>query len=108
MNPTEQKTHTRRMDALETKFRHFQAALEATTEEALSQMDLSLREFVREQVGEERTHRLQLANEQRTYVDHADKMNHLLSTGTRQEWEAFTGLRFWGRLKWLITGRRPL
>lgn len=97
MNPTEQRRHTTNLQMLE-----------KTTEQALSEMDLALRDFVREQVGGERTHRLKLADEQRAYVDSADRnikgRLEILESRARSAQR----LTLLGRLIWLFTGRLPL
>jgi len=49
-------------------------------------------------VGEERTHRLRLAEQQRTYVDRGDKDNLIRMSN-------FVCRGFWSRLNWLFTGR---
>lgn len=66
--------------------------------EALAGAMVKDREAAEKSIGEERTHRLKLADEQRAYVDHADRLiaarvNGVLNRG------------FWGRLRWLVTGR---
>lgn len=52
---------------------------------------------VEQAINDERTDRLLLANEERTYVDRADD-------GLRLRWATWQLLGFWGRLRWLLTG----
>lgn len=81
----------------------------------LQRVDAAL-DDLRAAINNERTHRLQLANEQRAYVDGADAQ---LKAYCRERFEAnireharmdasVAELRqrgFWGRLNWLLTGR---
>jgi hypothetical protein len=66
-------------------------------------------------IGEERTHRLKLAQEQRGYVDNEDRQ---LRQTCQERWnetgathkrigvhQAFVSRGFWSRLNWLLTGR---
>ena len=103
MNPSEQKNHSSRLNDLASGLDVFQSA----TVDAISELRTS--------IGAERTARLELAREQRSYVDGSDR--ELRRIGD-ERWTA-TGeaqmriiamsdpLRrpFWGRLKWLMVGR---
>lgn len=105
MNGTEQKAHTKVTDGLDARLTTVEEVLTALDERvsavakaakaeiavALQQADAKTRELV----GEERTHRLTLAQEQRAYVDRGDKPADVFRDRTR------TG---WGRLTWLIRG----
>jgi|SRR6185369_11016755 len=100
MNPTEQKQHKRRTDELEALI----GSMETATLEAIEGLRLS--------IGSERTHRLKLAEEQRAYVDAADRELRRISEerwqSTAEQSAVLTEpLRrdLWGRLKWLVVGR---
>lgn len=103
MNPVEQKQHKKRTDELE--------ALIGTVESAA----LDAIEALRISIGNERTHRLKLADEQRGYVDDADRELRRISD---ERWLATAEAQgriiamseplrrdLWGRLKWLVVGR---
>jgi hypothetical protein len=65
---------------------------------AMGKLRMDGEEYTRTLVGEERTHRLQLAEEQRRYVDRNDRMYYQDLTAFRDD------LNLWGRLRWLLTG----
>lgn len=72
-------------------------ALELTT--ALAEHTRTLEALV----DAERTHRLDLAKEQRAYVDQADTQLMRRLTAL----ERIVRLGFFGRLRWLLTGATP-
>lgn len=79
----------KRMDAIEDSIR----AIDISINETIEHFDR-----VEKTIHQERTHHLELAKEQRSYVDQADK---------RTDWrlDGFVGRGFWSRLNWLLTGR---
>jgi len=114
MNATEQKPHRivtldlgQRLDAIEPVV----AAIDQRVTKAVAILET--------RIHEERTHRLTLAQEQRRYVDTEDgklrqtcddrwKANRDAHFGFRVWQDRFDDLTFWGRLRWLITGRVSL
>lgn len=59
-------------------------------------------------VGEERTARLKMADEQRMYVDHEDwllRRSVAMLSEDVTAWRAFRLRTFWQRLRWLLTGK---
>lgn len=108
MNPSEQHAHRSitgqlqaRTQVLEDLVEHHTTALlrflPATADE-LADVRAMIGDL-RLAIGNERTHRLQLAQEQRSYVDAADRqilaaINEVCGWSLRQ------------RLRWLLTGRR--
>src|SRR5690242_19296355 len=105
MNHGEQQTHRTRVLQLEALLKEHEKESRMTLQNAY--LELS------EKIGQERTHRLKLAEEQRSYVDGADRTirHHIESLDARlllQE-TAFTHFSrprsFWARLGWLFTGR---
>ncbi len=108
MNGTEQKAHTTALATLDRRTSEF---ADAITEH----LELEI-EKLRQAIGEERTHRLKLADEQRAYVDGADRAlkqccqerwDVTANTHVRL-WKEIADLRdrgFWSRLNWLLTGR---
>lgn len=66
-------------------------------------------------ISDERTHRLKLAEDQRSYVDGADadikrelRTDRQLATGSlHNRIVVFESLTFWQRLRWLAIGRLP-
>lgn len=106
MNSTEQRQHTTRLDALRRDLEETQRLFTELSETLATTKDLSLLRLdlgdrIREQVGEECTHRLKLAEEQRSYVDTQDKR-------LEQRLHAFVQMTFWHRLAWLVFGWRSL
>ena len=114
MNAIEQKQHRivtlgleQRLDAIEPVV----AAIDQRVTKAVASLDT--------RIHEERTQRLTLAQEQRRYVDNEDR---LLRQTCDDRWKAngdahfsfrvwqdrFDDLTFWGRLRWLLTGRVSL
>lgn len=96
MNGTEQKTHTGKTDDLDARL--------TNVEEVVAALDARIADVAKAaqaSIGQERTHRLKLADEQRAYVDQADKevlraavvaVNELRTRG------------LWGRLRWIVRG----
>lgn len=66
-------------------------------------------ENVAARIGEERTHRLQLANEQRAYVDAADRELRRSLVASHDDIGARINrherMTLWQRLTWLVTGK---
>lgn len=101
MNPVEHEAHTRKTDELAAGIE----LIAESTEKALSVVrgdiiieGLRVETLARELVNREQSFRLNLAKEQRDYVDMRDS----------DLWVAFNALRlrgFWSRLNWLLTGR---
>lgn len=104
MNASEQKNHRTVTRALAQQFEQFADA-------AVDRFNDHERK-----IGDERTHRLKLADEQRAYVDARDRE---LRECCQRRWDAtgdaekrinerISELRnrgFWSRLNWLLTGR---
>lgn len=104
MNGSEQKNH-----------RTVTATI-AQNVEAIASATASRLSILERQIGDERTHCLKLADEQRGYVDARDRE---LRDCCQQRWDdtsatnkhvfgALAALRdrgFWGRVNWLLTGR---
>jgi len=104
MNAAEQRNHKRRTDELTDGLEALAKAFDERIVEVLGEC--------RAMVGAERTHRLKLADEQRSYVDAADRQMALQMDGAAKvalahTVEATEVLRrgFWSRLNWLLTGR---
>lgn len=68
-------------------------------------MLVDLPEQMRTAVGEERTHRLKLADEQRAYVDSENRRLNIYVEAYHDKFCAHMERGFWGRLKWLLFGR---
>lgn len=107
MNASEQRKHTTALDDLAAAMEDFVTA----TEERI----VNFEKDIRQTVSDERTHRLKLADEQRTYVDardrdlrdRADARESTQNALREAIWAAIIGLRdrsFMGRLKWVIFG----
>jgi uncharacterized small protein (DUF1192 family) len=95
MNGTEQRQRftavsraERRLDDLELIVIELDARLAALA---------GIVERLEQRLAEERTHRLELADKQRTYVDRADRDLSLRI-------DAHRGMNLWRRLQWLIVG----
>jgi len=89
MNATEQRTHRTVTQSLESRI----GALETV----VAQHGIN-DEWLKAAIGEERTHRLKLANEQRSYVDGEDRK---ISQALNQH----CGMSLLARLRWLFLGR---
>jgi hypothetical protein len=79
MNTDEQRTHTRKTDELDARLTNVETVVEAL-DQRMSELAVAAQAEinrqmtkVRELVSEERTHRLELAGEQRAYVDREDR-----------------------------------
>jgi len=97
MNAVEQKKHATAV-----------STLEAATTDAIEAMSERLRDEsdrLFDIIGDERTHRLKMAEEQRGYVDAADRRLDRLIEAETADRRAFVGRGFWSRLNWLMTGR---
>jgi len=108
VNPTEQKAHTKTTDALAARLDDlelFVAALDERVSGVATAAQAS--------IGQERTHRLQLAEQQRTYVDGADRQLRVVIEERRSAILAEVGAAIgelrartlWGRLRWICFGR---
>ena len=97
MNGTEQRKHRTAMATVEANMIE---ALEALTErlEALELDEATDVKAIMAAIGDERTDRLKLADEQRTYVDRGDK-------NTDAKVDRFIARGFWSRLNWILFGR---
>jgi len=112
MNATEQRKHTTVVAQLAADV---ETVLDGLSKEMLERF-LVEEKTRNEAVGQERTHRLELAKEQRNYVD---AENRKLRECCQERWDAsakthktfadaiygFQHRGFWSRLNWLITGR---
>lgn len=114
MNGTEQKAHQRVTDALDKRLGDLELIVTAL-DERVSAIALAARTEIaaaerdaRELINAERTHRLNLAKEQRTYVDGRDiEVQAICLRHSRLTYDDLIALRdrgFWGRLSWLIRG----
>ena len=110
MNAVEQKNHKRVTDAIANDVA---AIAEETADrlDALKQVSDNLRDLI----NAERTHRLDMAKDQRGYVDNEDRQLRqccqerwdATSTTTKKLGDAISRLRdrgFWGRMKWILRG----
>lgn len=101
MNGTEQRKHTTAVAVLEAQtaeaIEGLVVALTAERRER-EQGDRDVAAGVRAAIGGERTHRLTMADQQRSHVDLEDRI-------TRGQFAAFRDRGFWSRLNWLLTGR---
>lgn len=102
MNPDEQKARGTAVSVLESKLikldSSFSDALDAE-EQARRNEDQGIRDTLRTGLNDERTARLQLAEEQRRYVDEADRR---IARGM----DAFINRLSWqDRLSWIFLGR---
>lgn len=79
--------------------------LETERTERMTRFDTE-RRYIDTAVGAERTHRLKLADEQRNYVDGQDNSLSRIIKHEQGRADTFYALTFWGRLRWLFTGRR--
>lgn len=93
MNPTEQRNHKRVTEEIVSSVDTFAAVTVARFES----VDVECQR-VREMVGDERTHRLMMADEQRAYVDAEDAR-------LRREFTSFYNRTFMKRLRWLFRGK---
>ncbi len=115
MNSTEQRTHKKAITTLEADT----LALIEAQSRVCREVERALRHdlaVLRMAVGEERTHRLKLADEQRAYVDSADtalrrccqeRWDETART-TKRLWDSLAALdrmTVWQRLYWLVMGR---
>ncbi|HMF58846.1 MAG TPA: hypothetical protein VK595_00660 [Vicinamibacterales bacterium] len=60
---------------------------------------------LRTRIGDECTHRLKLAQEQRAYVDYENQKLRQLQGATFNSLAEFCGRSFLQRLRWLVTGK---
>ena len=112
MNATEQRQHTRATDALDARLTNAELVLTAVDERVAQAVAL-----LESRINQEHTHRLQLADEQRDYVDYEDRR---LRETCQARWDetAITTRRlaldlyrhqhmtFWQRLGWIVRGVR--
>lgn len=102
MNPTEQKEHRTALKSLETEMvKAIKTLNDSISEEAADRMvgDLKCNDYTNLKCGEETTWRNKMAEDQRDYVDAADKKLATLLTFLTQQ------TTFWQRLRWAFTGR---
>lgn len=103
MNATEQKLHTRKTDELADVI----AGTQAAVLERFEEVERNLAQL-RDRLGDERTFRLKLAQEQRAYVDAEDQrlqrdyLFRIDEVGIQLN--TFQTRTFWARLGWLLTG----
>ncbi len=94
MNPSEQKNHK---TALTTLSRETADAFDALTVR------------IAKEISNERTHRLKLADEQRSYVDAADRELRRSMVASDDDLggrlKGFQSMTLWCRIRWIITGR---
>lgn len=108
MNGQEQRERHTAMAILEGKFKELKETVEAAYEQELQDRtkgDFDMGTLLVQTVGGERDARLDLAKQQRTYVD-----NELFHTNRqirfmREAPDNLLQLGFWGRLRWVLTGR---
>lgn len=99
MNGTEQRTHTRVTDELRTRIANVELVVSA-----LHNQVLELAHTTATSVGDERTHRLQLADKQRAYVDGENRILCRSIELLQARTTILSQSTFWQRLKWLIRG----
>ncbi len=104
MNGTQQKAHHTAVSALENATAE---AIEGLVEAVENERQTRAAEDTRltTDIGIERTHRLELAEQQRNYVDAADRRLDRIIEAETFDRRAFVGRGFWSRLNWLFTGR---
>lgn len=96
MNQQEQRNHKRVTDAIANDV----ASIAEATADRLDDLQSQIREVAdeaRKAVGNECTHRLALAKEQRAYVDRQDLI-------IENQIRALRDRGFWGRMKWIVRG----
>jgi hypothetical protein len=100
MNGTEQKNHR-------TVTQDLSRAVEVIANSTAQRLEAHGVELVRlrESIGAERTHRLDLAKEQRGYVDNQDQLVGRRVDALASDLFTFQHRGFWSRLNWLVTGR---
>ena len=110
MNGTEQQARHVAVQRAESRLDTLETVLSALVDEVRKEREARLRAD-----GEERTQRIRLALEQRSYVDTEDR---LLRACCQDRWDvtmattkrlfdahaAFRGRTFWQRLRWLVRG----
>lgn len=107
MNGTEQRLHRTAVQTLAKQTDERIDAICTTFDGALAILEAKLRDGV----NQERTHRLDLAKEQRSYVDGA-LAELRRSTVASDDYlgarlRRLESLTFWHRLWWLLSGRLP-
>jgi hypothetical protein len=111
MNGTQQRAHTKVTTILANDLT---AVAEGTVQRFITveRRIESTEKLLRQKISDETTHRLKLADEQRTYVDREigveatfRRENDNLQVMRLDALEAIRGRGFWGRVNWLITGR---
>ena len=97
MNTSEQKNHKTALRELETAAIEFAEVAMHRINGLAADIAQAEASFAKK-IGDERTQRLNLATEQRAYVDQADKE-------MRRYFERLYLRGFWGRVNWLLNGR---
>lgn len=100
MNGSEQKKHT----TVTTAIANSVDAIAAATVARFTHVERRISDaekFLRLQIGDERTHRLKLADEQRAYVDSKDAEVRRLADRAL----SVTERGLWGRLRWMFAGK---
>jgi len=100
MNPAEQKQHKKRTDELEQMITDLGTVVYARVDQAVRHAD----NFTREEVSKETNRRLELAQQQRSYVDAGDRDLRRLIEAQEQRLSQFKTRTFWQRLRWLFAG----
>ncbi len=110
MNPSEQRAHTTRVDQLERDVERLLEKIAADTRDRFT----AERQTSANAWNSERTHRLEMAEQQRAYVDQEDRK---LREGVKRLTERVADLELdhtrrnvqgrtiWGRIGWLLRGR---
>ena len=112
MNATAQRTHTRATDALDARLTNAELVLTAVDERVAQAVAL-----LEDKINDEHTHRLQLADEQRRYVDYEDRRLRQTCQARWDETAAttqrlavdlyrFQMMTWWQRLVWIVLGVR--
>ena len=111
MNPQEQRDHRTRLDQLERDLtRVVDGIVVETRTRFTDERAVSAKAW-----NDERTQRLKLAEEQRTYVDAQDRSlraelkrlaQHVEALEVEHVWQARQTRTLWGRIGWLLRGWR--
>lgn len=112
LNGTEQRRHSTVTHALDLRLADVET-LVAEDLPSLRRKHAQLEEFCRTEdertrmlINDERTHRLKLANEQRSYVDNEDRLLRQSIQQLQCRTVLLSQSTFWQRLRWLVRGLR--
>lgn len=97
MNGTEQRARHTAVTRLSSDMDRFAGEVETLLGNFARELQAGI-VMMNTKVGDERSARLKLAQEQRGYVDNEDRL-------IRERLQRFESRGFWSRLNWLLTGR---